>query len=310
MKNTLPIVITTGIALLITLPINHVSSSTNIEEFTEYTIYPNSYHINISGQKYWLVLNTTFLVPTNYTIEYNRYIFGDHKTMEYFSDLWNAQNGQAYGLQRSGYYSSDADYYYQIDLGKINKSFYYSKQKHHEWEHWEHARLGPSYNRTGIYYHTFFSYCDCKLSTMDIWINTSHNISLSMTQGTEVFFVDIEDFYGNINVGWRRGTFILNGIKEININNTLFAWFKPDERSTGFEVLEYTSPSGEHKRRTQVDIRGEPFNLNYSEVRDFDEGLWWASKGKWTFKTTMMKIGFKKYYPTVYLFGADIKLPE
>lgn len=312
LRKTLLVGITIGIAIWIIAPVNYVSSSTRVEvdEVIGSAITTNSYRMNISGQKFWFSIKITFLVPTNITIEYNRYILCDHKTRVYFSRLWNSQNSYTYGMSRSGYYSSDADYYYQINLGEINRSFYHSKQKYYEWETRRHTKLGPSYNRTGTHYHTFFSYSDCKESTMEIWINTSHNISISTTQGTEVFFFDREDFYGNINMGCRRGTFILNGVKEIDINDSMFAWFKPDGEATGFEVLEYKSPTGDHKRRTQVDIRGEPFNLNHSEVWDFNEGLWWASKGKWTFKTTMMKIGLEKFYPTVFLFGADIKLPE
>jgi hypothetical protein len=90
----------------------------------------------------------------------------------------------------------------------------------------------------------------------------------------------------------------------------MFAWFRPDGEATGFELLKYQSPTGDFRRRFQVDIHGEPFNLNTSKMRDFEEGLWWASEGKWTFTTTLMKIGKWKSYPTVYLFGADLKLPD
>jgi hypothetical protein len=230
--------------------------------------------------------------------------------LEYFSDLWQKNNSHSYGICCSGISSSDTDFYYQINLGNINKNFFYSKPKYYDWYTLIHAKLGPSYNRTGTEYHTFFSYNDCKESTMEIWVNTSHNISISTTHGTEVFFFEREDFYGNINMGSRRGTFILNGVKEIDINNTMFAWFRPDGEATGFEVLEYISPTGSNKRRTQIDICGEAYNYDYNEVRKFEEGLWWASKGKWIFKTTMLKIGLRKYYPTIFLFGADIKLPE
>ena len=88
----------------------------------------------------------------------------------------------------------------------------------------------------------------------------------------------------------------------------MFTWFKPDSAETGFEVLEYQSPTRNYKRRTQVDIYCEPFNLNHREVMDFNKGLCWTPKGEWTFKITMMKIG--KWNPTVYLFGADLELPE
>ena len=235
--------------------------------------------MNISGQKFWFSIKIACLEPTNYTIEYNRYILSDYKTMEYHSELFHGQNYLIYDMGRSGYMSSDSsevDYYFQINLGKFNWSFYHNKQKYHESESWSYSSINYS-NMTGTHYFTYFSYCDCKVCTMDIWINTSHNISISTTQGTDVFCFKREDFYGNINMGCRRGTFILNGVKEININDTMFAWFQPDGESTGFEVLEYKSPTGDYKRRTQVDIRGEPFNYNFNDPyilsRDGEQGF-------------------------------------
>ena len=198
LRKTLLVGITIGIAIWIIVPANYVSSSTRVEvdEVIGSAITTDSYHMNISGQKFWFSIKITFLVPTNMTIEYNRYILCDHKTRVYFSRLWHSQNSYAYGISRSGYYSSDADYYYQINLGEINRSFYHSKQKYYEWETGGHTKLGPSYNKTGTHYYTFFSYSDCKESTMEIWINTSHNISISTTQGTDVFYLKEKTFMG------------------------------------------------------------------------------------------------------------------
>lgn len=312
LRKTLYIGITLGIAIWIIFPVNFVSSSTRIEvdkAIGNETI-TDLFHTNFSGQKFWFSIKMTCLVPTNMTIEYSKYILSDYKTIEYHSRLMHGQNYYSYGLGHSGSHSSDVNYYCQIDIGRFNWSVYNDNQKYYEDEHRSHTLIGPSINKTGTHYFTFFSYCDCKESTMDIWINSSHDISISTTQGKDVFFFNRDDFYGNLNMGCKRGTFILNGVKDIDIKETMFAWFNPDGKATGFEILEYESPTGDNRRRFQLDIRGEPLNINHTEIYNFDKDLWWASKGKWTFKTTMMKIGLMKHYPTVYLFGADIKLPE
>ncbi len=315
MKKILLIGITMGIVVLITTPINYVSSSTNIEDdrVINSPIITNSYYTNISGQKYWVSFKITFLEPTNVTLEYNRHILQDHETRDYFMNYRHSEYSHGYSLRISNFLSIDTKYYYQINLGNINKSFYYTKQKPHENEEREHRKYGPYSDKLGIHrYFTFISYSDCKEETMEIWINSSHNVSISKTQGTEVFAFEREDFFGNINFGCKRGTMILNGVKKININNTLFAYFDTDFVSTGFNLLKYISPSGHHKQIRQFTLRGIPILSRHRKVEDFEEGLRWAENGTWTFKTTLvkMRIGFRKSFPMPFLFGADIKLPE
>jgi len=310
MKKTLLIGITIGIAVLITIPINHVSSLTDIEddEFINSPIITNSYYTNISGQKYWLSFKITFLEPTNFTLEYNRNLLQDHETRDYFAFSHHSEYSGGGGYHISNYLSLDTKYYYQINLGNINKSFYYSIQNPREYEDRENNQLGPYSDKLGPHHNfTFISYCDSKEETMEIWINASH------TQGTEVFAFEREDFFGNINVGCKRGTIILNGVKKIHINNTLFAHFKTDSLSTGFSFLKYITPSGEHKQIKLIDLRGWPILpilFRYYKVEDFEEGLRWAENGTWTFKTTIVKMRLRKTFPMTYLFGADIKLPE
>jgi len=313
MKKTLLIGFTIGIAVLISIPINHVSSSTDIEddEVINSPVITNSYYTNISGQKYWLSFKITFLEPTNFTLEYNRNLLQDHKTRDYFAYSHHSEYSGGGGYRLSNFFYSDTKYYYQINLGNINKSFYYTKQNPRENEERDHNQLGPYSDKLGPHhYFTFFSYCDSKEETMEIWINASHNVSISKTQGTEVFVFEREDFFGNINVGCKRGTMILNGVKKIHINNTLFAYFLTDSISTGFNFLKYITPSGEHKQIRLIELRGFPILFRPNKVEDFEEGLRWAENGTWTFKTTIVKMSFRKSYPMTFLFGADIKLPE
>lgn len=111
-------------------------------------------------------------------------------------------------------------------------------------------------------------------------------------------------------MGWKKGTFILNGKKEIQINNSLFAWFETFNPKNGFEILKYKPPNGDYKRVFQIEICGKPINYNFSETLDFKKGFWWGSSGKWTFKATMFNFGLRRVCPNLRLFGADIKLPD
>ena len=313
MKKTLLVGITIGIAILFTMPINNVSSSIDIEddEVVNSPIITNSYYTNISGKKYWVSFKITFFEPTNITLEYNRYILQDHMTRIYFASIHHSENSFGFSRRISNFISTDTKYYYQINLGNINKSFYYTKQKPGEYEKREHTQRGPYSDRMGTHYYTFFSYCDCLEKTFEIWINTSHNVSISKTQGTEVFVFEREDFFGNINVGCKRGTMILKGVKKIHINNTLFAYFDTDPISTGFNFLKYISPSGHHKQIRQIRKLGfPPLLFGHKKESEFEKGLWWAENGTWTFKTTIVKMSLRKSYPMTFLFGADIKLPE
>jgi hypothetical protein len=313
MKKTVLVGITLGIAVLITMPITHVSSLPDSEDDAGINspVITNSYYTNISGQKYWISFKITFLEPSNVTLEFTRHTLQDHRTRDYFMNYRHSEYSHGFGLHISNFISIDTHYYYQINLGTINKSFYYTKQNFRENEDREHGQYGPYGDELGPHrYFTFFSYSDCKEETLDIWINSSHNVSISKTQGTEVFVCEREDFFGNINVGCKRGTMIVNGIKKIHINNTLFAYFSTDMISTGFNLLKYISPSGHHKHLRHIRLGGFPILYRWGRVEDFEEGLLWAENGTWTFKTTLVKMSVRKSYPMTFLFGADVNLPE
>jgi hypothetical protein len=77
---------------------------------------------------------------------------------------------------------------------------------------------------------------------------------------------------------------------------------------TGFEKLAYQSPRGEYNWRYLVDIGGQ---CKYSEQSDFfGDNLWWGLNGSWSFMVNMMNMGLLRFYPNIYLFGADVRLPE
>jgi hypothetical protein len=311
--------LTIGIVIWIIMPVNNISLSTGTEqeETTTSNRDTTSFHMNMSGKKFWFSIKITCLTPTNMTLQCIRYSSFSNKTMEYFSDSISGKDYCSYRIINSGYCFSDVDYYYQVHLKNINLSYYHTTPEPSQWGGEIRTTYTYKPDTTGTHYFTYFSYADdCDACTVDIWINASTNISISTTQGQSVFLYTREDFLGTLNLGWKRGTIILNGEKEITVNNTFCASFFPllEPRLTGFEFLEYQMPSGDRKHRTQIDIHGEPYILNYTRYFDekfeFDTNLWLAEKGNWTFKTTMMKIGLWKEYPTIILFGADIMLPD
>ena len=313
MKKTILVGMTLGIAVLISMPITHVSSLPDSKDDAGINapVITNSYYTNISGQQYWVSFKIDYLESLNVTLEYTRHTVQDHRTRDYFMNYRQSENSYGFSLHISNFISLDTHYYYQINLGTINKSFYYTKQHPRETEEREHKQYGPYGNNLGPHrYFTFLSYSDCKEETLDIWINSSDNVSISKTHGTDVFVCERDDFFGKINVGCKRGTMLVNGIKKITINNTLFAYFSTDMISTGYNLLKYIAPSGHHKQLRHIRLKGLPFLYRWGKAEEFEEGLLWAEKGTWTFKTTVVKMSVRKSYPMTFLFGADVTLPE
>jgi len=94
----------------------------------------------------------------------------------------------------------------------------------------------------------------------------------------------------------------------IHINNSLFAWFRPDVDSVAVELLKYRLPTSECKKKIQVwNLKGDTKYLQESE--DFEKFLWWGPSGKWTFMISMIGFGKLNLYPNIELLGADIQLP-
>jgi hypothetical protein len=268
----------------------------------------NSFHKEISGSKFWLAIKADFPEATNITIEYSYNYSSNNSKTNFFFDLFHGKNGgYFYGLKSWGYGYPNIDRYLQIHLGPLNWSYYHNDSDIEWWAEGGYLKWGFR-NITGTYYLTYGAFTT--EFTLNLWINASKNSTFSTTQGTEVFKFERNDFFGTFNIGWRRGTFILNGKKEIQINNSLFAWFDTSNFKNGFEILKYQSPTGDYKRLFQIDTRGEHINYNFNETMDFKKGLWWGPSGKWTFKATMFNFGLNTLCPNIHLFGADIKLPE
>jgi len=289
-------------------PIVNVSSARIIKQEVDSVTVDNttSFHKKISGQKFWLAIKTTFSEHTILTIEYKSRVSLNNSKTNFFSYLFHGKETpfHTYGLGRWNQ-GSDIDKYFQIHIGRLNWSYYHSDPECIGWANPHHKWVIDSWILGESCYFTFIFHAAETL--LDVWINTTKNTTFITTQGTEVFKVEREDFFGNLNIGWKRGTIILNGEKEIHINNSLFAWFETAGLNTGFELLKYRLPTGEYESKFQIDKRGTTKIIKESE--NFLKNLQWGSSGKWTFMVTMANIGIVKTYPNIHLYGADIKLP-
>ena len=272
-----------------------------VQSFNNSIDNTTSFYKKISGQKFWLAIKATFSEPTNITIEYIYIDDSNNSKTNFFCDLFHKEKSYFYRFER-WCWGSNIDKYYQIHLGPLDSSYYHENSDIQWWG--KKIVTWGFRNLTGTCYLTYIAYANDNI--FNIWINATKNVTFSTTNGTDVFKLERHDFFGNINIGSENITFILNGEKEIEIKNSLFAWFTTGlNLKNGFEILKYRLPTGIYKKKSQVEFLGISRVINESE--DFNKALWWGPSGKWIFKVNMLNRG---YYPNIHLFGADIRLPE
>ncbi len=274
------------------------------------TIFKNgsSLHVNLTGPRFWYIIKTHFSNPTTVTTEFCSYISSKNETVNaratFFCKIPYKEGKYGYGLYSPNAYPSSKDFYFQLKFGRLNWSYFNINQNGDSAWGKGHGKA-ISRNLTGTYYFIYAAYsAECYY---DFWFNTSEETTFSITSGNETFFYQREDFFGNLNIGWQKGLLILNGKKEINVKNKLFAWFWP-HGTTGFEFLNYRMPSGRYEWQFQVHKSFETQSEKGSEY--FDKHLFNGERGKWIFKTSMLN--FDKYAcdPNILLFGADVRFPE
>jgi hypothetical protein len=211
------------------IPLNTTSLLISISNAKEDKLISNSsttdnttsFYGNVSGQRFWYAIKATFFQKTNITIEYRFSYSSNGSSKNFFFESYNGSDWLLYGgvLWTMG---ANPDNYFQVHLGRLNWSYY-----HHDnpnIANWGHQNATIYFrNITGTCFFIYESYTtNCSFS---IWVNTSETAKFSISQGTEVFAYNRNDFFGNINIGWKRGTVIVNGLKEINIKNRLFAYW-------------------------------------------------------------------------------------
>jgi hypothetical protein len=262
-----------------------------------------SFHINISGSQFWLAIKANF--SNNTTISFHKYenYSVNGSDLSCFFELLQSDTGSYFYSVATWAPETSPDYYFQYHLGRFNKSYYHNVNNISGWG------CGSSTiftcNTSGTYY-----YVIAALTTsyfVDVMINYTGDATFSLTNGTEVFAFGRHDFFGIVNIGCKRGTFIVNGKKEIHVKNQLFASFATWSHSTGYEFLRYHTPSGGKEWSFCLEKKGEPTIANKSP--NFQKGLWWGGNGTYSFFVDMNLFGIKKITPDIYLVGADILLP-
>lgn len=264
---------------------------------------PHSYHMILSGQKIWKVVKFNFSDHTNLQRHYSCRCSMNDSNINFIAEFFDRSMPYSFCDVYSATIASP-DRYYQYNIGP----FYGFHSHIKDIIDWGYGNGTVTISEDGhLLYYTFISYMND--SYYDIWLNWPGNATISETEGTDVFAFDRHDFTGNLNIGRKRGTFIVNGQKEISIENQLVAWYYVPNYSTGREVLKYKTPTGKDEWISFIDRKGVHVSWNESSY-DFNHDLWWGSSGTWQFSVNMFNLGLKKKTPNVCLIGADIRRPN
>jgi hypothetical protein len=300
------------ILTILSIPMNLKHASPIIEGKTNTLINDNttSLHLSFTEKSFWLAISADFEKPTNVTVDSNQFLYSENNTQQIYAGFitYPAENNNIYCCSlfypdpfcRQDFYS-----YYQVHLGPINISSYHPGITENYTE--QCRKTDTFYELTGKYYYIFIGHADT--STMDLWINTTEKTMFSIKQGHETFSYERQDFFGNINIGWKDGIVLVNGMKSIQIHNTLFAWYIP-RATTGYSLLRCLSPSHTLQWKFYVDyVYNRVFETgNIPHILDIYVIA--GEKGIWTFKADIINFSiFTGTAPNMVLLGADVELP-
>jgi hypothetical protein len=253
--------------------------------------------VNISGQSFWMVIKLTFPPNTYIDIWHNGTVSYNHSNYGYFIFMYTPSDFN-YCLDSCwcDFLWSDPEVYCHI--GALNWSVPHNKsQDIPDWgDEYFHGVL--PWWITGPWYLIFISYATNRSLSVQIHANMSGSIAVE--RGDMVFALDRDNFLGGINIGWRRGVFMVGTQRTLEIKHRFVGWFGTLSW-TGFYFLRYQMPNGTTSRLFGLDFLG--YNMNFSMPVI-------GPSGTWRFHATMMNIALLKIYPRVYLAGADIILPS
>jgi hypothetical protein len=278
-----------------------------IPEYEAVSVQPSStaadsYHVFYENQT-WTVISCNFTEPTDVTFrmyQNNTYKRGD--TFNFLIEDVSKNGEPLFGGIGWGGRGVSPDYYFQTKFGPINISFSHSPRVNGGCG----GGSGSSMNNcTGHYQFLIISYGPA--NTLEVWLNFSRNTTISVTSGSEVFAFQRDDFIGNLNMGWKHGTFILNGKKQITVKNSLYCFYETDWwGGFGYEFLHYTTPAGDQARHCALNYQYRTF-LDFTR-NDFEDHLRNGENGTWTFSINYLMVAGLTC-PNIFLFGADIQLP-
>jgi hypothetical protein len=199
-----------------------------------------------------------------------------------------------------------SELFFHINIGSFNYTYDYLARYDHYggtmiW--WRDFNLS-----SGTWYLICFAAetVECKI---EVWINTTGDTEfLATTEGTDTFVWSSEEFLGNFNI--RLGCYmigVINGRKEIEINNTFVGFFFSG-LGWGAERLQYIDPNGNLKKAIVI------HEGNHKRfIGDFNPlNCIMGKKGVWKFRVDLFLIGGMSnivFSPWMCMVGADIKLP-
>jgi len=237
-------------------------------------------------------------------IDYRHYQWSD--SARHIRDFMAITNFEIYrGIHGSYSFFIGRPLYFQIDTGIFNWSY----------ERIPdglggglsgHFKSGGNWS-DGPWYFIYGAYVEDGTSELEVWINTTDDVTISILNGTETFLYSREDFHAILNAGWGHGTFMFSGTKELDIENMFFGWFEPWGAMNGWEELIYTDPFGNQGELKQWDFLGKTIkregDINLSRVIT-------GPPGQWIFKANMISMSLLPNPLEILLWGSDIKLPE
>jgi len=277
------------------------TTSQNYNEITN----QHSCHMILSGKKIWKVIKFNFSQETILNRHISCRCSMNDSTISFIAELFDG-GGSFYSWNIWAATIANPDHYLQYKFGRFY-GFHSHNKNVQGWANGAFLDFGFGVLNSTSTYYTFISYMNN--SYYDIWLNWTGNATISETAGTDVFAYDRHDFTGNLNIGRKRGTYIINGAKEISIENKLVAWYLVPNYSTGHEILKFNTPTGKEEWASYKDKKGEHVSVNVSSFHFYDDLLWGPS-GTWQFSINMFNRGLQKKTPNVCLIGADIRRPD
>jgi len=224
-------------------------------------LFGTSFHDSINGNKFWYAIKMELHERADINISIDITVSSKNGTdasratflMEVF---YKPEGGYSCMVLIPNAYPSEDDHYFQIHFGFINFSSYHLSNDSGYTEVWVGGYSLYRNLSAGTYYLIYASYA--ARANVSFWINSTNNLTFSApSKGNETFFYERHHFFGNINIGWSKGLIMLNGMKNIKAENTLFAIFSPAIMN-GLSYLSYTNPSGEKTWRFEIYYNGFP----------------------------------------------------
>jgi hypothetical protein len=258
--------------------------------------------VNASGPSCWFVVKLTFPPQTYISILGNETSSYNYSKYGYTILMCSRENFQDYvEFFVTDFKWSDPEVYCHI--GTLNWSIAHDNSQYFpDWCDGHYHTVLPWW-LNGPWYVIFISSATNESFSLTIHANQSGSIAVE--RGDKVFALDRDNFLGGINIGWRRGLCMVNTQKTLEIKHQFVGQFGAVSL-TGIYLLRYQMPNGTSQRLFNYNFLGGNtgnylMNSSLTVI---------GPSGMWQFHATMLDIALLKYYPRVYLAGADVILPS